>query len=355
LGDLVPVEAASPPGIPTVTVDNESYDFGVIDESAKGSHDFLFSNQGSAPLRLSKGESTCGCTVSKLDHEILQPGETAPVTVEWSPKGKSGDFREGVTITTNDPNWPQVGLTITGRVTAAVRADPAELVFSHVTAGEEISDTARLFGYLPEPLEIIGHRMINSNTAENFEVTWSPLDPDQVKNESDATSGYLAKITVKPGLPPGPFQQTIVFETNVQDVPQVAIQVTGSVGGDIAVVGPGWSEKTGILSLGTVSGREGAEWTLLVVVRGPHRKEVQLKLAEVVPDVLEVDEEALGQLSEVPGGAVSQAALKIRIPPGSKPANRLGSELGRSGRIVIETGHPTVPRLVLYVRFAVAG
>jgi len=237
----------------------------------------------------------------------------------------------------------------------AVRADPDELVFNNVTAGEEVGDTAKLFGYLDEPLEILSHRMTNPKTAENFEVTLSPLAVEEVQSERDAKSGYLAGITVKPGLPPGPFQQRIVFETNVADVPEIAVEVTGSIGGDISVVGPGFGEKSGVLHIGTVSGREGAERTLLIVARGPHRKEVQLKLVEVVPDVLEVDEEALGQLSDVPGGTVSQAALKIRIPPGSKPANRLGSELGKLGRIVIETGHPTVPRLVVYVRFAVAG
>lgn len=343
---------------PKVVVDTERYDFGVMDESEVGSHDFLFSNEGTAPLRLSQGEKTCGCTLGKLgklEKSVVPPGESAKVTVEWTLKDRFGDFSEGVTIKTNDPSWPQVGLTVAGRVTKAVRAHPEELVFSHITAGESASGTVRLFGYLPEHLEITGQRLENSATAEMFEVDWSPLTEREIAQEIDATSGYRAEVTVKPGLPPGPFHQTILFQTNIEQDLQIDVRVSGTVGGPISIVGPGWSQATGVLSIGTVDRAKGAERNLLIVVRGPLRKEVQLKLAEVVPNLLEVDKEALGQPIELPGGAVTQFRLNIRIPPGSRPANHLGSERNRLGRIAIETTHPAIPRLLVFVRFAVTG
>jgi hypothetical protein len=286
--------------------------------------------------------------------EIL-PGETVKVTVKWTGKSSFGPFTHGVTITTNDPNWPQVGLTITGRVTAAVRSAPGELVFSRITAGETATATAKIFGYLPDPVEISGYEFENPNTAEQFEVTFGPLASDQVEEEPEATAGYHVEVTVKPGLPGGPFRQTILFKTNLEKHPTVGLAVTGMIGSEISVVGPGWNEELGVLTIGTVRSQEGEERTLLLVVRGPHRKDVQFKLIETVPGFIEVDEEALGRTVEISSGVVNQTQLKIRIPPGSRPANHLGTELGRLGRVTIGTTHPDVPQLIVYIRFAVEG
>jgi len=340
---------------PKVAVDSPKYDFGVMDVKAKGKHDFVLTNKGTAPLKVSEGESTCKCTVSKVEKTEIAPGESTKVTVEWKGKGFFGDFSEDAVIVTNDPEWPRVVLTIAGRITAAVRAVPAELVFSRLTAGEPETAAVRVFGYLGKTLELTGYELADPETAEHFEVTFARLPSDQVKKEKGATGGYLVEVTVKPGLPPGPFRQTIRLATNLKDDPTVEVHVKGTLGGEISIVGRGWREETGVLSFGTVDGAEGAERTLLLIAKGPHRKEVQYKLVETFPDLLEVDEEALGQTTELRGGQITQALLKIRIPPGSRPANYFSASQSKLGRIIIETNHPTIPRLRILVRFLVQG
>ena len=351
----VPTEIRSKPSDPKVVVDGETYDFGVMDSGDSGSHDFLFTNEGGAALSLEEGESTCKCTGVEMEKPEVLPGETVKVTVKWTGKGSFGPFTHGVTITTNDPNWPQVGLTITGRVTAAVRAAPGELVFSRITAGETVSATAKIFGYLPDPMEISGYEFENPDTAEHFGVTFVPLASDQVEEEPEATAGYHVEVTVNPGLPAGPFRQTILFKTSLEKHPTVGLPVKGMIGSEISVVARGWSEEHGVLTIGTVNSLEGEERTLLLVIRGPHRKDIQFKLIEVFPDIFEVDEEALGRTVEMSSGVVNQTQLKIRIPPGSRPANHLGTDQGRLGRITIGTTHPDVPQLTIYIRFAVEG
>ncbi len=121
------------------------------------------------------------------------------------------------------------------------------------------------------------------------------------------------------------------------------------VGGEIAVVGPGWDADTGILSLGTISSREGAQRRLMLVVRGPSRKNVTFKPVEVVPDLLKV---SLGQRSEINHGAVVETPLIIDVPPGSPAVNRLGSDQAKLGEIILETTHPHVPKLRILVRLA---
>lgn len=349
------IESPSAQRVPKVSVDNEKYNFGLMDAKATGSHDFLFTNQGEVPLTLEQGESTCKCTGVEFDNSVVAPGQTAKVTVNWAAKDAFGPFEQGVTVITNDPNWPQVGLTINGRVTTAIRADPPEVVFSRITAGEEAAHTARIYGYMPDLVEVSEFELVNPATAEYFEVTFAPLTSDQVEEEEEATAGYQVDVKVKPGLPAGPFRQSIRFKTDLEDHPFVELPIKGTIGSEIAVVGPGWDDEQSILHMGSFSSDKGGERNMLLVVRGPHRKNIQFKLVETVPDILVVDEEALGTNKEMSGGTLTQTPLRIKIPPGSRPANHLGSEQGKLGRITIQTNHPDVQEMRIYVRFAVEG
>lgn len=342
---------------PKLVVDHEIYKFGVMHTTEKGSHDFIFTNAGTAPLKLYKGDSSCNCAVSKLEKSEVLPGESAKVTVKWEAKKKDyfGQYQETANVLTNDPNWLQVELSIKGKFTPGVRAVPDELALNSVPASETVTTTLKLFGYLPEPVEITGYELADPSTAEHFEVTFQPLASDQVEEEEDATSGHLVQVLVEPGLPPGPFQQRIVLRTNLKDYPTVVVPVKGVVTGEILIVGPGWDDETGVLMLGSVSSREGAKRKLLIIARGPHSKEVEYKVEERVPEMLRVDEEALRRPTQVKGGDVTQAPLIITIPPGSPPANYLGPKRSDLGRITIETNHPQIPYLDVLVRFAVEG
>jgi hypothetical protein len=224
------------------------------------------------------------------------------------------------------------------------------LVFSQVSTTEASSAEARLLDYLEEPLKISHYDYSNPATARYFAVAVKPLAAKQLKADLSARSGMLIAVTVKPGLPEGPFRQKIIFHTNVVSSPTLTLPLQGMVGGEIAVVGRDWNADTGILKLGTVSSRDGAQRRLMLVVRGPSRKSVTFKPVEVTPDLMKV---SLGRPSEINHGAVVQTPLIIEIPPGSPAVNRLGSDQGKLGEIILETTHPRVPKVRILVRLAV--
>ena len=116
--------------LPAVAVDREEYDFGTMDVDAEGSHDFLITNTGQGTLKLVSGETSCRCTLSKLDKDEVQPGGSATVTTTWTSNDSIGPYRQTAVIFTNDPSQPRVTLTISGRITTAARAVPAEVLFS---------------------------------------------------------------------------------------------------------------------------------------------------------------------------------------------------------------------------------
>jgi hypothetical protein len=339
--------------LPKVVVEEDTFNFGVMDGSATGTHDFVFMNQGEGPLLLSEMGTSCKCAVSEIEHDEIPPGGSGKVTVDWKGDGGFGDYRHTATIGTNDPTRERVVLTVQGKLIASVKSVPSELVFSRVTAGEEAEGSVRILGFLSDELKVTGCEFTDPETAEFFQAEYKELPATQVKDEDeDAVCGYLVSVHVKSGLPLGPFRQTIRVKTNLEKAATIDIPVTGSIQSELSIVGAGWSDRNGILTLGTVSSREGAERTLLILVGGQHRKEVEFKPIETFPDLFKVD---VGKRDQAEDGSVTKTPLVISIPPGSRPANHLGPGKDHYGRIVLETNHPKVPQVKILVRFAVQG
>lgn len=340
-------------GTAKVVVDREEFNFGTMDSGEERSHDFVFTNKGTAPLALSSGATSCKCTVSLLDKGDIPPGKSTKVTVKWKTKEVIGPYRQTALILTNDPDHLEVTLTLVGEVTVAVRNDPPELIFSRLSVGETADGLVRLLCYLPSPrLRIIDFKLSDQATAKYFQVTHEELPEAEVRKEKGAKSGILLRVKVKPGLPQGPFQQTILLATNLESNPAVTVPLRGTVASDITIAGAGWDPDLGVLNIGTVPGRTGTGWRLLLIVRGPHAKEVKFESAHVEPEFLRVE---FGRTTSAPTDTMTQTPLFIRIPEGTRPVNHLGSEQGKLGEILLTTTHPQVPQLRIRVRFAVEG
>jgi len=97
-----------------VTVDNEDFDFGKMDVSENGSHDFILTNRGDQPITVSLGSTSCSCTVSEIQDSTLAPGKSDQDPRYLAIQGHVGKFRQSVTLITSAPSRPEIGLTIKG-------------------------------------------------------------------------------------------------------------------------------------------------------------------------------------------------------------------------------------------------
>lgn len=343
------------PDLPSseVEVAITEFDFGTMDMRDQQSHDFVFKNRGPGDLRLTIGRTTCKCVIPEIDRSIVPPGESCKVTVTWKGSDEVGDYHQTAMIETNDPNRRRVLLTIKGRTLEAVQAVPSSMVFDNISAGEPSVRDVSLYCFIDQPLEIGEIDFSSKSGAKHYGVEVLPLPKDLLAKEPLAKSGCLLRLTVKPGLPLGTFQQTIFLETNIESKPLVSVKVAGDIGRDIRVVGPGWNKKLGILMLGTIDSKKGAQRRLLLIARGPHHEELEFKSVRTVPEMLKV---SLGKSVTMPHGRVTQTPLMIEVPRGSPRVNFLGSKrVGRVGQITIETTHPQIPQIIVRVRFAIEG
>lgn len=333
---------------PMVEVDNPDFDFGSMDSHTTATHDFIFRNVGGAPLELEAGRTTCKCTLSEIGDDVILPGESGKVTLEWSGKDGAGPYSQTATIITNDPRKPTVELRIHGEMTARVQVVPNSLVFSSVTAGQPANGSVRVYGYLDDPLQITDHEI---DDPEGIEVSFSSIPQKDLDEEKYATSGYQVDVALKPGLPLGPFRKKIHLDTNLEDHGKLVIPVEGVVSSDISIFGPGWSSESGVLRLGRLD-RTGASRKLLLKVGGHHPEKVEFEIAEVRPDFVQV---RLEDQSEPIGSGAAVTPLEIEIPAGSPPCNYFGPKREKLGLIRLETTHPTVKELNIYVRFLISG
>jgi hypothetical protein len=337
---------------PRLEVPITEHDFGVLDMDGKGRYEFVFRNVGQDMLRLSKGSTSCGCTLSEVDQNEIPPGQSAKVTVQWKAKKDPGVYRETATILTNDPAQQRVVLTISGRMVPAIEVVPSELSLGQLSVSQTAAGEVRVFGFRPEPLKILGHEAAETASADRFAVAVSPLSAEEIREKTDARSGVRVEINVKSGLPLGAIRQTIRLTTNYRDRPPVEIPIEGMITSDISVFGDGWNAETNVLSLGTVNGRAGTRRNVVIVARGPQSKQVDFKLIESRPRLLKVE---LGKTLRMKDRPVAQAILSLEVPPHTRAANFVGTGDAPMGEILVETNHPQVPRLRISVSFLIEG
>jgi hypothetical protein len=101
---------------PRLELDKTLYDFGSIKEGKLVETEFLITNSGQQELSIRKTKANCGCTVSKPEKEVLQPGESSKILVSFDTKGRKGNQYKTVTIFSNDPTAPTQTVTIKGEV-----------------------------------------------------------------------------------------------------------------------------------------------------------------------------------------------------------------------------------------------
>jgi hypothetical protein len=355
---LAPSQLTANPSTPqgrAEVVGNETYNFGYMEQDARGSHTFEIRNTGNAPLKLAKGATTCKCTLSNIDHNTVQPGESARIELEWTAAGLDPLFRHSATIQTSDPQRQYIQLSIEGKVSRSHKLVPLDLRLPAISVGEGATAELDLYGYHGDKLTIKRQEFTDASLAKYFELRTEEMPAEQVKREEGAKAGKILHLTIKPGLPLGPLFQRIRLWLDLPGDPIVEIPIEGHVLGDISIVGPRsgprvWDSENNLLFLGEVKSNQGASSKdLHLLVKGEHRDKIDLKVAEVQPKFLQIE---FDKPQPVEGADVVKVPFTIKVPAGAPPGDHSATS-AKSGRIEIETGHPTTPRLRLHVSFSV--
>lgn len=358
VGDLRVASAASGPA-PRVEIAETRHAFGTLGTGGSGSHEFVVRNAGDGPLTLSKGTTSCTCTVSDFEAieggsadgtRVVPPGGETKIRVQWKGKPPGGPFRQQATILTDDPRRPEVVFTVEGTVVPTWKAIPDLLAVPRLSASSGERLTSDVFTYGAESPAVTEVTLDDPKFAQSVSFATAPLSAEEVAAETGATGGFRLTVDLKPGLPIGPLKRTVRVSFTMPEPLVAEIPLEGTVGGDLVMAGPGWDSSRQALLLGTVSGKAGLRMRVFLTAKGPHRDSVRPTVREVVPEALQV---TIGDGSPIGTGGAVRIPIDIVIPPGSRAVNHLCSQQGPAGRIVLATGHPDSPEFTIPVCVAV--
>lgn len=339
--------------VPQFKVDEATHDFGTMEDSKKGHHEFLIENTGSATLKLKVTSTTCKCTKGELDKEKLNPGEKTKMILEWDPKGYTGDFAQTAELTTNDPNQLSVKLKVKGRVHAPIAIVPRIMLFGQITSRQDNEGSVRLYLFKDENAKITDVKLKKKRTASFFNVELEKLTPEEIKEQPDAKAGYRVTISLKPGMEQGPINQTVLIKTDSKTLGNIDLPIEGKIVGGISIYGKGWDDNRNLVRLGIIDGKRGLKQSLTVVLRNVTGQSTpqKLRITSITPS--EFLKATLSNQKTGSSGKITHARLNIEIPPNTPAVNFIGSQQAPTGRILLESDRPNGPKLNLRVSFIV--
>jgi hypothetical protein len=93
------------------------WDFGLVKEGAVLKHAFTLKNDYAKILNIKNVDTSCGCTVSKINKKKILPGEIALIEVRFNTKGYSGSVQQFVYVETDNIDDPILKFIIKAEVT----------------------------------------------------------------------------------------------------------------------------------------------------------------------------------------------------------------------------------------------
>jgi Protein of unknown function (DUF1573) len=224
MNPLIPGGNSAPPGhAPKAVVSTPLYDFGSALEGQMVTHTFTIKNNGQGNLDITGVKTSCGCTTGQPSKMHVVPGDTSDIAVSFDTHFQKGHQVRTITAFTNDPDNPQVAMTMQGIVKKQVEAVPGEISLGNdIKRGTEETREILVNDLNPARGTFSVGPVSNSNSS---------IKVEQMKRP-DGKPGALLKVTLLKTMPTGPFDDSIKITTN--RVP-LQVDVFGTVTGDLNV------------------------------------------------------------------------------------------------------------------------
>lgn len=107
---------------PRLSPEHRAHDFGTVLQGKIVEHSFPFTNTGDADLVIEEVSTPCGCTAVLADKTVVAPGEASSIDVTYDSAARSGVVERIITVLSNDPEEPEMELTLVAHVDASQHA-----------------------------------------------------------------------------------------------------------------------------------------------------------------------------------------------------------------------------------------
>ena len=331
--------------LPKVVIEGESltHDFGVMGQQSSGEHEWTITNKGEGDLLLSKGPSTCSCTIANLESDkgtTLKPGESTKVKLTWETRTNNGKFEKSASVLTNDPTKPKIDFIIDGTVRPAISLLPPIEGLVYYTIPNDHDHPKSFLIHSDDRPDFKITKAISSN-PDLIKVETHPVPPEDAKKMEVASGkAYRVDVIVKPGSALGSFREEVVLTTDHPLKPEVKLPVSGKIAGPISSV-PERIRLTQVLS------KNGADESVILWVRGQEHTKFVI---EKSPENLKVDIQPTDDKTDSTDATAKSAryTLTIKVPPGTPPG-------AINDEIILKTDHPRAATVRIPVNVLILG
>ena len=253
-------------GTPKIQFDQTVYDFGKTSQVAIVSGVFKFKNTGDGILKVEPPKPSCGCTVADLKPDTLAPGATGELSFTLSLGVSKAAMEKHIAVRSNDPQTPDVSLTIKVDYTPLYDVSPMTLTPNLAFGSNDVTQFATVTRTDGKPLQIV-----KLDTSK----PWITATVEPGAKPDDAAARI--RIAVQRDGSPRRFNEYVrVYTTGETNTPASSIYLYGQIMGEVSLSPEAlyWSIPN---TTNTPAARPEAQTTQRVTIRSADGQAIELK------------------------------------------------------------------------------
>jgi hypothetical protein len=326
------------------------FDFGSLLVNTEGRHTFRIENKGEGPLIIAKGPVECSCLVSKLSAHEIPPGGCAEVELRWKPLAADSEFHKSAIFWTNDPNRPQLRLSVDGRISPVAAVIPGKWNAGIVTEDREGKAVGTITSEFDDQFKIVSAQPTDSNVR----VVFKPIAKD-VLQRSGLRGGYEFTATVGKGIQLGPWRSLLRILTTLKDSGPIEVELTALRTGPILflpaipIVGTAhWDSEKLLLNMERFPRARGSKAAVPAIISA---MKDEFRILDVRSTSYPFIKVSVEQDPAIANGGRQGVRFVFEVPSGAPAVTHMVRD---PVRVTVTTNHPTLHQIDFAVAF-VAG
>lgn len=135
VSEAVLEDAAAAPKLIEANENDLTHHFGVVHPRHAVSHVVHIPNFGETAKTIKQVSRTCLCLATALSNEVIEPGDLAELTVQYTAPDSAADDKRALTVTFAEANSAPLRVVVTALVRDVISTDRTEVIFSDVGRG----------------------------------------------------------------------------------------------------------------------------------------------------------------------------------------------------------------------------
>ena len=194
------------------------YDFKYAGTEQTLVHRYPVTNTGNQPVRIKSITTDCGCTAALSTEQTVEPGKTAWIDVRFTTPRYEGKQNKHITVAAQNPQLPDLELSIIGTVKRDVAVWPMGIDFGSIDQGRNTDRQITLYQVSQEPLIL---KRVEAD-ERLYTIRSTPFDDENAK-------GFIITVTLKKDVPIGKIEDVITLHTNARRKPRLDVMVRADI------------------------------------------------------------------------------------------------------------------------------